>query len=229
MTNPEGAARAPLGVRARQRIERRAKLVTAARSLLAQGGLEGFSMLDLAKRAGVSPATPYNLFGSKAAVLRDVFAAEVSGFHRAQSARFGDSPVQNILGTCDMLAGEFSRRPAFYRSLSASLSSVEPVGDLFVPLGESLLVPLINALERDGALQAWISGPVIGHHLMQVIQALFFHWTVLDWSPERLSVELRVSIGITFLGLLRTPLQKELATALKPAMSQSENFCRSPP
>ena len=39
-------------------------------------------MPELAKRAGLSLAAPYNLFGSKAAVLAQVFDRLVRGFHR---------------------------------------------------------------------------------------------------------------------------------------------------
>ncbi|WP_418654973.1 TetR/AcrR family transcriptional regulator, partial [Acinetobacter baumannii] len=47
------------------REARRRNIVDAAHELVRETGGAGFSMLDLARRAGVSPATPYNLLGSK--------------------------------------------------------------------------------------------------------------------------------------------------------------------
>lgn len=62
--------------------ERRRRLVKAASELIEERDDGSFSMPELAKRAGLSLATPYNLFGSKAAVLAQVFDRLVRGFHR---------------------------------------------------------------------------------------------------------------------------------------------------
>ena len=51
-----------------RREARRRNLALAAQALIRERGDAGFSMAQLAERAGVSPATPYNLVGSKAAL-----------------------------------------------------------------------------------------------------------------------------------------------------------------
>lgn len=55
--------------RERNKAHNRNKILTAARELLKEGGLDGLSMRTLADRAQVSSRTPYNLFGSKTDVL----------------------------------------------------------------------------------------------------------------------------------------------------------------
>lgn len=47
------------------RAARCRNLVDAAHALIRETGGTGFSMVQLAEKAGVSPATPYNLLGSK--------------------------------------------------------------------------------------------------------------------------------------------------------------------
>ena len=59
-----------MALSAERREARRRHLVDAAASLVRVDGGTGFSMLQLAGRAGVSPATPYNLIGSKSELLR---------------------------------------------------------------------------------------------------------------------------------------------------------------
>src|SRR5271168_2287443 len=58
-------ASAPVGRREAGKRERRRRIIEAARALIRETGNAGLSMRALAARAGVSLATPYNLFGSK--------------------------------------------------------------------------------------------------------------------------------------------------------------------
>lgn len=50
----------------------RAALIRAADEILAEQGLEGFSLREAARRAGVSPAAPTHHFGSAAGLLSEV-------------------------------------------------------------------------------------------------------------------------------------------------------------
>lgn len=55
--------------RERLKDERRNRIIAAAETLIRRTGSTEFSMQDLAKQAGLSTPTSYNLIGSKAAVL----------------------------------------------------------------------------------------------------------------------------------------------------------------
>ncbi len=52
----------------------RAALIRAADDILAEHGLEGFSLREAARRAGVSPAAPTHHFGGSAGLLSEVAA-----------------------------------------------------------------------------------------------------------------------------------------------------------
>ena len=54
----------PRGLRARGKDERRVRIVKAAAKLLAERGDDGFSMQELAERAGLSAATALKLYRS---------------------------------------------------------------------------------------------------------------------------------------------------------------------
>ena len=58
-----------MGLRERRKLERRERILAAAQELIRATGSLGLSMRALALKAEVSLATPYNLFGSKGAVL----------------------------------------------------------------------------------------------------------------------------------------------------------------
>lgn len=63
----------------------REALVGAARQLLAERGPEGFSLVDAARLAGVSPAAPYRHFRDKDALLAAVAVEGFEEFARRQS------------------------------------------------------------------------------------------------------------------------------------------------
>lgn len=65
----------------------RQHVLDAAEQLLCQGKAE-FSMRDLAAEAGVSFATPFNQFGSKAAIMHALSARRIE----TMAARFGGMP-----------------------------------------------------------------------------------------------------------------------------------------
>src|SRR5262245_4522181 len=58
-----------MGLLQEQKNERRERIVRAARKLIAEQGYEGLSMRELARAAGLSVPTLYNLIGSKHQIL----------------------------------------------------------------------------------------------------------------------------------------------------------------
>lgn len=200
------AARPEGGIRAMRREERRQRLVRAARELLSQGN-GGFSMIELAGSAGLSLATPYNLFGSKSAILHAVFAAEVTGLRRSVEAADPHDPARLALAVADRIAQVFARKPDFYRNLSRSLSGlgVEEMRGLVVPLGDSLLAPLVEAMAASGMIRPAMPHDVLVTQLAYAVNSMFVHWSVLDWPQQRLAAELRVGIAMTLLAALTDP------------------------
>ncbi|MGK0337860.1 MAG: AcrR family transcriptional regulator, partial [Candidatus Azotimanducaceae bacterium] len=79
-----------MGVREEGKNRRRDRITAAARSLI-QSGDSGFRMRALAEEAGVSIATPYNLFGSKQAILTAVMDADLSRFKQTLAMQRVDS------------------------------------------------------------------------------------------------------------------------------------------
>ena len=64
----------------------REALIEATEALLAERGAEGFSLREVARRAGVSPAAPAHHFGDAAGLLTAVASAGFAGLARALEA-----------------------------------------------------------------------------------------------------------------------------------------------
>ncbi len=73
-TSPTDRRRSSIG--ARRNPEAEAAILTAARALLAERGYAGFSIDEVARRAGAGKPTIYRWWPTKADLLVDVYAAE---------------------------------------------------------------------------------------------------------------------------------------------------------
>ena len=77
----------------------REALIDAAESVLAERGLEGFSLREVARRSGVSPAAPAHHFGDAEGLLRAVATLAFDGLTaalEAGNARGGSDPVARL-------------------------------------------------------------------------------------------------------------------------------------
>src|ERR1700753_488580 len=77
----------------------REKLVAATEALILERGVDGFSLREVARRAGVSPAAPSHHFGDARGLLSEVAALGFRDFGDALAeadARAGDDPVKRL-------------------------------------------------------------------------------------------------------------------------------------
>ena len=77
----------------------REALIEASESLLAERGVEGFSLREVARRSGVSPAAPAHHFGDAAGLLTAVATLAFDGLTaalEAGNARGKDDPVARL-------------------------------------------------------------------------------------------------------------------------------------
>ena len=199
--------------------ERRRRLVRAAGELIAEKENGNFSMPELAARAGVSLATPYNLFGSKAAVLSQLFEGQVRGFNRDNNWMQGVAPSERVLGVIDRLVAAYSRKPEFFRNLVKALYALGTAesGQFAYPAGTHLLHPLVRSLVEEGHLPASVPAEVLEVTLTRLFDAAFERWALQDWDTERLRQELRGGFALVFYGLLGSKDQALLSQVMKAA------------
>ena len=99
--------------------------MAVAQTLIREQGDAGFSMAQLAARAGVSPATPYNLLGTKSEVLRLVVWEEFDNFEGRLAAVRSKSPLARLLEATALVVTHYEADRPFYRGLYRAALSVE--------------------------------------------------------------------------------------------------------
>jgi AcrR family transcriptional regulator len=103
------------------KLKRRRAILDAAREIITTLGDAGLTMRAMAARAGVSPATPYNLFGSKQAVLQAVYDEDQQEFYGAFEAQASREPLTRLFDLIDLSIEHWLRTPDFHKALIAIL------------------------------------------------------------------------------------------------------------
>lgn len=180
---------------------RRAALISAARALIRERGSAGFSMLDLAKKAGVSAATPYNLLGSKSAILTIIVQQEFSAFRRKMTDLDDQDALSLILLVVDRLAKNYTADQQFYFGLfrAAGSAGENSLGAVMLSEGRSLFLEMVGSAIRQRASEQGLSANLVTDILLRNLRATVEAWYVDGWSIERFRDELAYSARLVLL------------------------------
>src|SRR5262245_42811852 len=106
-----------MGLLEDHKAERRARILAAARRLIAARGFDGLTMRDLARASRVSVPTLYNLFGGKHALilgeLEETFADVLASTRTARGATF----VERAFAGCEAGMRDLLAVPRYSRAL----------------------------------------------------------------------------------------------------------------
>ncbi len=178
-------AEAPVGRREAGKAERRQRIIQAARELIRETGNAGLSMRVLAARAGVSLATPYNLFGSKRAIvlalLQDV---------RAFKERFAHAPVSDPLErifTAVNMEIEYSlAEPVLYRTMWRAVfdTSDDLRSTLWNEKRYAFWRGLLATAVEAGAISREVNADWLQRQLEHLFRCIMLDWVVGLLPPE---------------------------------------------
>jgi AcrR family transcriptional regulator len=178
----------PVGRREAGKRERRRRIIEAARALIRETGNAGLSMRALAARAGVSLATPYNLFGSKHAIILAVLEDVREYQERFAAARSAD-PIERIFLALDLALEYYMNDPRFYKTLWGAVfdTSDEIRSDIFNPRRDAFWGGLIAEAIAAGAISKAIDGEVLLRQLDLILRAAMHGWVTGEIDQARLN------------------------------------------
>jgi len=183
------------------KAERRSRIVAAVRDLIQETGDIGLSMRAIAARANVSLSTPYNLFGSKRAIVMAVLE-DIQEF-KARFARLGPvDAVERIFQVLSMSIDFYVDDPEFYRTLWTGvfdMSGKEMRAALALPEREAFWLALLNAVAEEGVLMAGLDTTLLLRDLDLTFAAVMLNWVLGSLRTE----ELQASVGFGYALALR--------------------------
>lgn len=197
-----------MAISAERREARRRHLVEAGTALIRENGSDGFSMLQLAERAGVSPATPYNLLGSKSELLRLIVADEFAAFVHRLKALPPQSPLPHLLAAAQAVVAHYTADPAFYRGLYRAAGGIEggELRTLMQREGQQLWNRMVQAAFHSGELRPLIQPAALTDILLRSIGANTEAWLAEQWSAEDFAREMALTCRLLLAGIATEPL-----------------------
>ena len=190
-----------VGRREARKVALRRQIIQAARDLIHDTGNAGLSMRRLAARAGVSFATPYNLFGSKRAIVMAVLQDVRDSQDRFSHLSIVD-PVERIFSALDMSVAFYADDPVLYRTAwSAVFDTSDGVRCESVnPKRDAFWRGLIDGMARAGAIDADIDPDLLLCQLEYLLHSVMFDWVTRDIPPAQLGAMARHGFALVLLG-----------------------------
>jgi AcrR family transcriptional regulator len=191
----------PVSRREAGKAERRHRIIQAARELIRETGNAGLSMRALAARAGVSLATPYNLFGSKRAIVLAVLEDVREFQDRFAHLRLTD-PLERLFAAVDMAVEFYIADPPFYRTLWAAVfdTSDDVRREIYNWKRNDFWMGLIKDSAEAGAIAPTINLELLFHQLDHVFRSSMLDWVVGELEPELLAPSIRYGYALILKG-----------------------------
>ncbi len=186
------------GTREAGKTKRRAAIVGTARRMIAESGKAGFSLVELARRAGVSPATPYNLVGPRTAVLEEIVREEFEAFRRRLSPTEEMSGVDCILAATRLVTAHYGAEPDFYRGLFGAMNTEggEELRYLMLSMGRDLWERFIAQATDQGEIDVKFDSDLLTDQLLAAVSGATLAWIMERWSVPRFAAEMRYAVYI---------------------------------
>jgi len=201
---------------------RRSAIVEAARALLREAGDAGFSMRALALKAGVSVATPYNLFGSKQQVMFALMTDDLIA-SRSDVDSLRGNEIDVFFQLVSLARTRYQQEPRYHRAILFAVFNDGGKQHRAIFGGPRHLVwkEMINAAVAAGYLRKEIDADAFA-----IILGHIFLSCVLEWANKQMSLsefEVRVHYGLA-LALAGMATEKKRAALNKKILETQDNL-----
>ena len=192
----------------RAALERRRRIVDAVRGLLRERTLDDISAADVAAAAEVSPATVYNLVGTRDALIVAMLEQSVGTVLAGLPPVDPQRPVDAVVDLVDRIATELRADPIANRRAIAAMGSAGADGWLDTSLGD-----LIE--DRLAACPAALDGRSTTSHTARMMH-FGLRGVLVSWSYGHVTDdELGVVLVDVVLRLFSTSASNDVAAAIR--------------
>jgi AcrR family transcriptional regulator len=201
----------PTGRRERQKQEREARILSAARRLFDRHGYVNTSMEEVAARAGLAVGTLYNYFSSKDQLLLAISRIDTERLLRIGERILADppdDPVEAIAALTEvMVQGITAGERRLWRELFvASIAAPDTLGARLFALDMRLIAQLTAMLDLLKARRS-IDASVNSSRAAGLFYGICLTWTIAfatrdDLTIETMRAEISESVRITIHGML---------------------------
>lgn len=197
-------------------FERRRRILNEARRLIGRGHPDGFSVRDLCERAGVSPNTLYNAFGSKENVITLAITQYFEEFHAA--TKF-EHPVESFEGVIEREVATTLRNleiPHFVNAITTLYFSTSepPLRAALTAIGERPYRRWLETMQMQKQLERGVSVDRASKNLSHLLYALVREWRSGGLADDEF-VTVRLDAVLSYLsGITKARARKDVRCLL---------------
>lgn len=222
-----------MSLRAKQSAARRARILDGADALVRANGSVEFTMLDVAAKAEVSPATPYNLFGSKNGLLYASLTRSLDELLGSPRAFAGPSPFDHPIEAGERATRVILADPTYFRPLFLVMLGVpdDVHRAQFLDRSHDYWRRSVEALERAGVLGDGIEREDLSRALLLHYMAVLGSWAHGDLDDREFLAQVVYGIALHLLGVADENARARLLermSAAKAKLPKGFRFTRSP-
>ena len=159
---------------------RRARILSAARELVAEHGYDGMIMRDVAIAARVSPTTVYNLYNTKDELLLAALDDAVAqGWHQGV-VDVPNPGLERLLHQTELAAAETAAFPAYAKAIAQALfraNEGDQIIDLLLIGGREAVMLSLNAMQEVGELRADVELKCLALDMVMSFWGTYFQWS----------------------------------------------------
>ncbi len=167
--------------------ERRRRILKEARKMIAEHGLEGFSIRALCRQADVAQRTLYNAFQNKDRIIALAIREAYEDVNRYMRYR---TSADTLAGIVDRLIA-VNRRNLKARNYTRAVTAIYFAPNISTDIWQALrgmvflnLRLWLDRMEKDGELQDWVDIEALAGDVANIEYA-----TINDWAQGRLDDE----------------------------------------
>lgn len=212
------------------KAERRRRIIQAARDLIRETGNAGLSMRALAAKAGVSLATPYNLFGSKRAIVLAVLD-DVREFQDRFAHLKATDPLERLFAAVDMAVEFYIADPPFYRTLWAAVfdCSDDVRTEIFNWKRNEFWRNLVAEASQRGAVASDVNVELLFRALDRNFESAMLEWVVGELPSDLLAATIRFGHALILKGAASPDWRGPLDARLKESQGLIEQAMEKSP
>ncbi len=198
--------------------DRRERILDAARDYVAEVGYERVTTRGLAERAGVSPATLFNIYGTKEGVIAAAVEEHLAGFLGSDGPPL--TSIEQLIASIRRMPKEIIQKAPYSEAMVAIFFSPEahnPVRDTLRTTAQYKQNALFRQLKADGQLASWVDPVALSDQITNGLFAVIHDWAIARLSERELKKRLTSSTLVVLSAATTGAAAKEVARAVAQA------------
>lgn len=193
-------------------LDRRRRLLREARHMIAEGGIENFSVRRLCQRAGVAQRTLYNAFHNKDRVIALAIREAFDEFNQHVRYRTDESTLAGLLDRTISI----NRRNFRVKNYTKAVVSIyfgpatpEDVWQTLRDMSVTAIHARLLAMTQRGELRPWVDPTHFATTMANVQYSVINDWCFDRLTDDEYLPRLAESMLLLLIGALRGPVRAE--------------------